>query len=77
MTTQAQTLANLAATDFPGAIKAACDTGHKKSTGFGTLEYSFEDGSTLALRGGRVEYPQAQRIVFRDECGDLDVKVSR
>lgn len=75
MTTAAQTIANQAATDFAAAIKTACATGFKKSTGFGTLEYSFEDGSTLALRGGRIEYPQAQRVVFRDACGDLDVRI--
>jgi len=73
--TEAQTLANIAATDFPAAIETACATGFKKSTGFGTLEYSFEDGSTLALRNGRIEYPQAQRVVFRDASGDLDVRI--
>lgn len=76
MTTQAQALANRAATDFAGAIAAAVTTGYKRSTGFGTMEYAFDDGSVLALRGGRVAYPAAQCVVFRDTCGDIDVRVT-
>lgn len=75
MTTQAQAIANRAATDFVAAIAAAVATGYKRSTGFGTMEYEFDDGSTLALRGGRVDYPTAQRTVFRDVRGDVDVRI--
>ena len=75
MTTQAQALANRAATDFAGAIAVAVATGYKHSTGFGTMEYSFDDGSTLALRGGRVQFPAAQRTIYRDVCGDIDVRI--
>lgn len=75
MTNQAQVIANIAANDFAGAIKIAFETGYKRSTGFGTMEYSFDDGSALSLRAGRIEYPQAQRIIFRDSCGDIDCKV--
>lgn len=75
MTTQAQAIANRAATDFAGAINEAAAKGWKQNTGFGCMEYSFEDGSTLALRAGRVVSPAVQRTIYRDACGDIDVRI--
>jgi hypothetical protein len=72
--TTAQDLANIAVSNFASAVQTAVATGHKQSTGFSTMEYSFEDGSILRLRAGRVQSPVAQRVVFRDVCGDIDVK---
>lgn len=76
MTTQAQTLANIAASDFAGAVQTAFATGFQRSTGFGSMEYEFDDGSVLTLRGGRVQSPAAQRTIYRDACGDIDVRIT-
>jgi hypothetical protein len=74
--TTAQTLSNQAASDFSGAVATAAASATDKVSGWGVIEYTFADGSILGLRAGAVHFPRAQRVIYRDVCGDIDVRVA-
>jgi hypothetical protein len=60
--TTAQQIADLAQQDFPAAMRAALAQGKTFAIWFAGRAYSFEDGSVLTLRAGKIESPQPTPI---------------
>lgn len=69
--TTAQQIANLAATDFPAAVRLASSEGYTRARWFAGHERVFADGSVVTFRSGKIESPTvsfawtaAKRIEF-------------
>lgn len=55
--TQAQQIADLAQRDFSTAMRTACEKGHRSAVWYAGCEYTFEDGSILVVRSGKIDFP--------------------